>query len=173
VYVRGMDTGNIDSFLKYYESVRNRTTRVIDSIPPDRIDWTPKEGFFTFGDVIRHVAAIERYMFAENAVGNWSRYPGFDRSLADGYEAVKRFFHTTHAETVAMLRPLTAEDLKRDCTTPAGTKLPAWKWLRAMEEHEIHRRGQMYLMLNLCYVARPPLYGLTAEEVLERSYRLP
>ena len=76
-----MEITNIDSFLKYYDSVRKRTTRVVESVPPDRIDWTPKPGFFTFGDAIRHIAAIERYMFAENARGKWSRYPGYGREL--------------------------------------------------------------------------------------------
>jgi uncharacterized damage-inducible protein DinB len=164
-----MEITNIESFLKYYESVRKRTTRVIETIPADKIDWTPKTGFFTFGDLIRHIAAIERYTFAENARGNWSKYPGCDRSLADGYEEVRRFFDRMHAETVGILSGLTAEDLKRDCTTPAGTKLATWKWLRALVEHEIHHRGQMYLMLNLCEVDRPRLYGLTSEEVLARS----
>jgi uncharacterized damage-inducible protein DinB len=164
-----MEITNIDSFLKYYESVRKRTTRVIEKIPPEKIEWTPKPGFFTFGDAMRHIAAIERYMFAENAKGNWSRYPGYGRELADGYDAVVRFFHRMHGETIEMLRTLTPEDLQRDCTTPAGTSLPTWKWLRAMVEHEIHHRGQMYLMLNLCEIERPRLYGLTAEQVLEKS----
>ena len=164
-----MEISNIDSFLAYYESVRKRTTGVIASIPRDRLEWTPKAGFFTFGDVIRHIAAIERYMFAENVSGNWSRYPGYGRELADGYEEVVRFFEKTHQETIEILRQLSPEDLKTDCITPAGTKLAEWKWLRAMVEHEIHHRGQMYLMLNLCDVERPRLYGLTSEEVLERS----
>src|SRR5215475_7352406 len=165
-----MEISNLQSFLSYYESIRKRTERVIERIPPERIDWTPKEGFFTFGDAIRHIAAIERYMFAENACGNWSRYSGYDRSLADGYDAVVRFFRTCHAETIAMLQPLTPDDLKRDCVTPAGKNLATWKWLRAMVEHEIHHRGQMYLMLNLCEIERPKLYGLTSEEVHERSH---
>jgi len=164
-----MEITNIDLFLKYYESVRNRTTRVIERIPPELIDWTPKAGFFTFGDVVRHIAAIERYMFAENATGKWSRYPGCGRELADGYENVKTFFAEKHRETIDMLRGLTAEDLARDSVTPAGTKLATWKWLRAMVEHEIHHRGQMYLMLNLCGVEAPRLYGLTSEEVREKS----
>ena len=164
-----MEITNIESFLRYYESVRQRTMRVVQIIPPDRIDWTPKPGFFTFGDVVRHIAAIERYMFAENAAGNWSRYPGYGRELADGYEDVVRFFETTHRETVDILGKLTPDQLQRQCTTPAGTKLAIWKWLRAMVEHEVHHRGQMYLMLNLCDIDRPRLYGLTSEEVLERS----
>jgi len=164
-----MEISNIESFLSYYESVRKRTTRVLETIPPDKLEWTPTPGFFTFGDAIRHIAAIERYMFAENVSGNWSRYPGHGRELADGYDEVVRFFHTKHHETIEILRRLTPEDLRTECTTPAGTKLAKWKWLRAMVEHEIHHRGQMYLMLNLCGVERPRLYGLTSEEVLERS----
>jgi uncharacterized damage-inducible protein DinB len=164
-----MEITNIDSFLKYYESVRGRTTRVIERIPPDRIEWTPKTGFFTFGDLLRHIAAIERFMFAENATGKWSKYNGCGRELADGFDALRRFFDTCHQETVEMLRALSPGDLKREAVTPAGTKLQTWKWLRAMIEHEIHHRGQMYLMLNLCGVETPRLYGLTSEEVREKS----
>ena len=94
---------------------------------------------------------------------------GYGRELADGYENVVAFFHQSHRETVEILRTLDDADLKKECTTPAGTKLQVWKWLRAMVEHEIHHRGQMYLMLNLLDVERPRLYGLTAEEVLEKS----
>ena len=39
----------------------------------------------------------------------------------------------------------------------------------AMVEHEVHHRGQIYLMLNMLEVSTPPLYGLTSEEVRARS----
>ena len=57
----------------------------------------------------------------------------------------------------------------RKCTTPAGIPMTTWKWLRAMVEHEVHHRGQIYLMLGMLGVETPPLYGLTEEEVRERS----
>jgi uncharacterized damage-inducible protein DinB len=38
-----------------------------------------------------------------------------------------------------------------------------------MIEHEVHHRGQIYLMLGMLNVATPPLYGLTAEQVRQRS----
>jgi hypothetical protein len=34
---------------------------------------------------MRHLATVERYMFAENMQGKPSRYPGHGRELADGY----------------------------------------------------------------------------------------
>ena len=38
-----------------------------------------------------------------------------------------------------------------------------------MVEHEAHHRGQIYLMLGMLGVPTPPLYGLTEEQVRERS----
>jgi uncharacterized damage-inducible protein DinB len=64
---------------------------------------------------------------------------------------------------------LSDEALQRKCQTPAGVPITTWKWLRAMVEHEAHHRGQLYLMLGMLNVQTPPLYGLTSEEVRERS----
>ena len=164
-----MEITNIDSFLKYYDSVRKRTTRVVESVPPNRIDWTPKPGFFTFGDAIRHIAAIERYMFAENAQRNPSRYPGHGPELADGYDDVIAFLDRMHAESMAIFNALSEADLESKCVTPAGTPITVWKWLRAMIEHEVHHRAQIYMMLGMIGVPTPPLYGLTSEEVRARS----
>lgn len=122
-----MEIQTIEGFLKYYENIRTRTTRVVDCIPPERIEWSHHEDKFTLGDLVRHLAGTERYMFAENVRGNPSSYPGHDRELADGYEAVKKCFA------------------------------------------ELHHRGQIYLMLGMLGVETPPLYGLTEEEVRERS----
>jgi uncharacterized damage-inducible protein DinB len=38
-----------------------------------------------------------------------------------------------------------------------------------MLEHEIHHRGQLYLMLSMIGVNTPPIYGLTEEQLRERS----
>jgi uncharacterized damage-inducible protein DinB len=40
--------------------------------------------------------------------------------------------------------------------------------MRAMVEHEIHHRGQIYIYLAL-EVPTPALYGMTSEQVMERS----
>jgi uncharacterized damage-inducible protein DinB len=38
-----------------------------------------------------------------------------------------------------------------------------------MVEHEVHHRGQIYVMLGMLGVSTPPLFGLTSEEVRARS----
>lgn len=160
---------NIREFLDYYEKVRQRTLRVIACIPPEKYDWSYCEGKFSFADIIRHIAAIERHMYGENAQRRSSRYPGHGKVLADGPENVREFFNRMHAESMDIFGRLTDSDLEQKCITPGGTPITIWKWLRAMVEHEIHHRAQIYTYLGMLGIATPPIYGLTSEEVRERS----
>ena len=146
-----MEIRSVEQFLEYWSSLRGRTRRVVECIPPERLEWTYRAGAFTFGDLVRH------------------RYPGCGRELADGYEVVLEYLDRLDAEAKAIIASLTAADLTRKCQTPAGASITTWKWLRAMVEHEAHHRGQIYLMLNMLEVPTPPLYGLTSEEVRARS----
>ncbi|MFW6192339.1 MAG: DinB family protein [Gemmatimonadota bacterium] len=166
-----MEIRSSEAFLPYYENIRARTERVIECVPPDQLEWRPRADAFSFGDLIRHLGAIERYMFAENVQRRPSRYPGHGPELASGWEGVLAFSRRMHAESVGIFGGPSSEDLQHRCTTPAGSTLPVWKWLRAMVEHEVHHRGQLYLMLRMLGVTTPPLYGLTSEEVEDRSER--
>ena len=164
-----MEIRSVSQFLAYWDSLRGRTRRVVACIPPDQLEWTHRAGSFTLGDLVRHLATIERYMYAETIAGRPSRYPGCGRDLADGYAAVLEYFDRLDVEARSIIGALSDADLERKCHTPAGAHITTWKWLRAMVEHEAHHRGQIYLMLNMLGVPTPPLYGLTSEEVRARS----
>lgn len=162
---------SIASFTEYWSHARARTTRVLDRLPESDLEWSYAPGRFTFGDLFRHLAGIERYMYAENVRGKPSAYPGHAASLAAGIDTVRAYVARCHEESLAIFRSLADADLQRKCTTPAGTPITTWKWLRAMAEHEAHHRGQLYLMASMRGISVPPLYGLTEEDVLKRSTR--
>lgn len=164
-----MQISETGQFIDYFEKIRARTTRVIACVPPERIEWTHHPGKFTLGDLIRHIGATERYMFAENAIGGVSRYPGCGRELAEGYEKTLAYLDICHSESIDIFANLSQEDLVGKCITPGGATITVWKWLRAMVEHEIHHRGQIYMMLGILGVDTPPLYGLTSEQVRDQS----
>ena len=164
-----MEIRSVDGFLAYLGRVRERTERVVELVPEGRFDWRPEPDAFSFADLLRHVAALERYMFAENVRGRPSRYPGHGPELAGSPAEVRAFWRRCRREALELYGELSDDDLERRCTTPAGAELRTWKWLRAMIEHEVHHRGQLYLMLRMVSVETPPLYGLTSEEVLARS----
>lgn len=156
-------------FLSWHEGVRRRTRALAEAVPEDRLEWAPAPGRFTAGDLLRHIAATERWMWAENALLRPSRYPGHGPELASGKTAVLEYLDAMHAESVEVFASLTPQALQERCTTVGGVAMPIWKWLRLMVEHEIHHRGQLYEILGLAGVAVPPLYGLTEPEVRERS----
>jgi uncharacterized damage-inducible protein DinB len=159
----------VGPFIDHLRSVHSRTRRLILCIPPDRLEWAPAAGKFTFGDLVRHLAGIERYMYAETVQGKPSRYHGHGRDLADGFDPVLAYYDHLHDASVGIFAALDDAAFQSKCTTPAGTPITTWKWLRAMIEHEAHHRGQMYLMLGILGIPTPPLYGLTSEEVQARS----
>jgi uncharacterized damage-inducible protein DinB len=166
-----MDVSTPATFMDNLTSVHQRTRKVIMCIPPADVEWAPALGKFSFGDIIRHLAGIERYMYAENVRGKKSRYAGHGRNLADGFDKIIAYYDRLHQESRTIFSALDAKALAGRSTTPAGTPITTWKWLRAMLEHEAHHRGQIYLMLGLRGIKTPPIYGMTSEEVIARSVR--
>jgi uncharacterized damage-inducible protein DinB len=154
-----------DELLHYFEQVRERTMRTVRCIPPDKLEWTCRKGGFTLGGLARHIAATERYVFAECACGRPSQYKGCGRDLADGLECVIAFMERMHAESLSVFREMSNEDLKAKGTSPEGRPVTAWKMLRAMVEHEAHHRGQIYVYLGILGVAVPSLFGLNARQL--------
>jgi uncharacterized damage-inducible protein DinB len=164
-----MEIRDADTFVPYWRNIRKRTRRIIDCIPRDRFDWSHMDGAWTLADLVRHLAAAERWMFAENVRRRPSRYAGRGREHADGADEVIAYMDRLHAESCDIFAALTPDDLNAKCETPGGVEITVWKWLRAMVEHECHHRGQIYLMLGMLDIDMPPLYGLTEEEVEARS----
>jgi uncharacterized damage-inducible protein DinB len=164
-----MEITRLAPFLDYLDRVHERTRRVVMHIRPSDLEWAPAPDKFSFGDLVRHLATIERYMYGETVQGRPSAYPGHGRELADGFDATIAFYDRLHAESRALFAQLSDARLAEKCLTPAGTPITVGKWLRAMIEHEAHHRGQIYLMLGMRGVSTPPLYGLTSEEVRSRS----
>jgi len=160
---------DLAEFLNHLEKIRLRTRRVAECIPADRVEWAYKPGAFTPGDLVRHLAVTERYIWAETVHRRRPMYTTHGRELADGRDAVLAFLDRMHAESVTLFRALTPVMLAEKCDTPDGALVTTWKWLRMLPEHEIHHRGQLYTILSFLDVATPPIFGLTSEEVRARS----
>jgi hypothetical protein len=77
------------SFVEYWRSFRGRTMRVLDRIPAEDLEWSHLPGKYTFGDIFRHLAGIERYMYGETVQHRPSTYPGHSAALAAGPDAVR------------------------------------------------------------------------------------
>jgi DinB superfamily len=154
--------------IDYFERVRARTMRVVACVPPSSIDWTYRAGKFTLGDLIRHLASIERWMFAENAQRKPSRYPGHGRELADGYDAAIAYMREMHEQSMSIFRSLTEADLDAKCMTPGDAELTVRKWFFPLwETARSDARGE----LGADAVATTPSCAQRAELRRPRSHR--
>lgn len=165
-----MEIRDLSIFLDYFDKVHERTMRVARCIPPDKVDYSYREGKFTLGDIARHIALANRLIFADTLSDRPCRYAGCGRELAPTYEEILALMQRLHTESREILSGLT--DLNGKCRTPDGASITRWKWMRAMVEHEAHHRGQIYMYLAMLGVPTPPLYGLTSEQIMEKSASL-
>jgi hypothetical protein len=94
-----MEIHDLNVFRDYFDKIHKRTMRVVRCIPPDKVDWSFREGKFTLGDLARHIAAANRYIFAEPLAGKPSRYAGCGRQLAPSYDEILSFMEALHRES--------------------------------------------------------------------------
>src|SRR3954453_11454639 len=113
---------DLDEFLHHLARVRERTRRAAACIPAEHGEWTYKPGAFTLGDLVRHIAVTERFIWAETVHNRPTAYVSHGRELADGREPVLALLDRLHEESLAQFRALTAEMLAAKCATPEGTK---------------------------------------------------
>src|SRR2546429_660918 len=117
---------DLAEFLHYVDRVRERTRRVAACIPPEHIEWSYKPDAFTLGDLVRHIAVTERFIWAETAHDRPSRYATHGRELADGRAAILALLDRLHEESMAQFRLLTPEMLATTCPRrPPHRAMPA------------------------------------------------
>lgn len=152
-------------FVNYWHRVRERTVALVPTIPADLVDWNPGAGAMTVGDTLRHLAVTERWLFVEVARGGTSAYVTHGPELGASLREIVALLNRNHADSMTILKGFRDADWQRSIVTPGGATMASWKWLRAMVEHEVHHRGQLYLMLRLRGIVTPPIFGMTSEAV--------
>lgn len=164
-----MEIITINRFLEYYEDTRSITNKVLAAIPHDKLDWTYRESKFTIGDLIRHIAAIERFVFAEMAIGHKPCYKGCKSDITIGYNSVFDYFGAMHVQTIKILETISDVSLSNNISLIKGREIPLKNLLRNMIIHEVHHRGALCIYLNLLGVSTPPVLGLMEEQLIELS----
>ena len=157
---------SVRAFGEYFDGVRRRTVHFARQVPPGSIDWAPKAGEYTCGDVIRHLAASEAMFTGVVADGVW-RYGGHERGRGATLEAVLALLDAQHEAARTALARVADTTLgeERPSLEPGARPIRAWRVLMAMCEHEVHHRSQLASYLTLMGVEAPDIFGLGVEDV--------
>jgi uncharacterized damage-inducible protein DinB len=159
---------SIPDFIKYFEGIRKRTLNYTRVLPLDRLDWAPKEGEFTCGDILRHFIASEQ-MFVGVVLENRWKYPGHENDGDQSLDNLLARMEAVHAEMMSKLEQLPGPALNEARLSPEGHPVKAWRWLMVMAEHEIHHRSQLAVYQSLMGVQPPHIFGLGVEELIALS----
>lgn len=155
---------SVGAFLDYFEGVRKRTLTFLKQIPPDRIDFTPYPGKFTFGDLVRHLASVEA-MYARALLGGEWTYEGHGPEHGATLEAALAYLERQHALAMAQLRAAPDSLLQEKRPTLHGHPVRVWHLLMALAEHEVHHRAQVSQYLVALGQEAPMVFGLKIEQV--------
>ena len=157
---------SVTDFIRYFESIRRRTWAVVDRVTPDLIDWAPRAGEFTCGEIVRHLAGAERFYVAKVIDDRWTS--DLEPGPPLDHAATRELLTRVHKEEMAHLATLPDAELAASRRDLEGGTVRGWRFLMAMVEHEVHHRSQLDAWLAEAGVEPPQLYGYRMEDVMSR-----
>ncbi|MDO8611212.1 MAG: DinB family protein [Dehalococcoidia bacterium] len=165
---------DIDSFLRWFDSVHRRALRDVGALPLEAERWSPAtlrqaqgergENAWGIGEIVRHIAGTRIYFArayrGEGWIADWP--PPITESQSSWLPALE----ASAAEFRSRIEGTPDEWLTRKVPLidSEGT-ISGWRILMMMVEHEIHHRSQIDTYAGLNGWEPPHIYGRSAEQV--------
>lgn len=159
-----------ESLMTEIEREGKSTTRILERVPREKLDWQPHPKSMTLGALASHIASLPAgvvIMLKEGKRDVSQARPGPART-GDFVAAFQR----NVAELKTALSAISDEVLLKERFsfmrgTEVLTSFPKIALIRTvMMNHSIHHRGQLTVYLRLLDVPVPAMYGSSADENL-------
>ena len=146
------------------------TRRVLERVPPEKLEWRPHRTSMTLGQLAMHVASIPE------RIAQLAQREGFDASQANfepeqpkSKAEILDAFERSVTSAEGYLSGLSSEAASQTwCLTSKGREVfsvPRSALLRSvMLNHWYHHRGQLSVYLRMLEVPMPVIYGRSADE---------
>ncbi len=158
---------DIDSYLRFFGSVRRRTERDVAALPPAAA-WRPPvvggETGWGIGQIAAHIGASRLYFASAYRGEGWiweeaGADPGDQRTWLSWCESSAEQFVALLCET-----PVDWLTRRVEMIDTPGT-LSGWRLLMMMIEHEVHHRSQIDAYAGLEGWPVPDIFNRSAESV--------
>jgi uncharacterized damage-inducible protein DinB len=147
--------------LRRWRFIRQGTETLLNTIPEDKVNWSPNPKMRSMGDVIRHLIWSEAQFIGATITGTYAP-PSFESLQRDcpTLASLCERWQRLHAECLEGLKRMTAADFYRDIPSPydPARTLPAVLVLSFHVEHEIHHRSQLLQYTSLLGVSVPSVF---------------
>ena len=155
--------------LRELEAEERTTRRVLERVPPDKLDWKPHARSMTLGGLAQHVAATPGAI-ARSSIPDAYPVESFSPDpQPSGVAQILKAHEDSMKEARAVLAALDDARAAAQWSMTMGGQpiltLTRLEWIRTyMLNHWIHHRGQLSVYLRELNVPVPAMYGPSADE---------
>ena len=140
----------------HWAGVRKGLYQALEALSDEQLGFVPREGLWSLGEVVRHIANAEEGWFRYAVTHELEGWP--EGYTADEYGTVaslQALLAQVHGHTEAYLSTIDAADVDQVVELPWGPEVTLRWVIWHVLEHEIHHRGEIYLMLGLLGLEAP------------------
>jgi uncharacterized damage-inducible protein DinB len=144
-----------DLYLRYWPYVREGLFQALDQLADEQLAFTPREGLWSLGQIACHIAEAEEGWFRHIVTGELTSWPEYRPEDYASVSAVKGLLDQVHGRTITYLESLDEAGLDQVIEASWGGKFSLrWVFWHVLE-HEVHHRGEIFLLLGLLGMDAP------------------
>jgi uncharacterized damage-inducible protein DinB len=145
---------NATELFGHWNEVRNGLLAALDKLTDVLLDFRPREGLWSVKETVVHIAGTEEGWLRCYTANRMHENPP-QAIVYPTIEMLKALLAKEHAVTEAQFAENTEAVLAQACQLPWGAQvMMSWAVWHVIE-HEIHHRGEVYLMLGLMGIEAP------------------
>ena len=140
--------------LNHWNTVRDGLLDALGKINNAQLDFRPRDGLWSLRETVVHIAGTEQGWLRFYTANKWHE----NEPQAENYptiESLTRLLEKEHTETGMQFSGNIESLLAKECLLPWGSKCTMEWAVWHVIEHEIHHRGEIYLMLGLMDIEAP------------------
>ncbi len=140
----------------HWDAVRAGLIQALDQLTDAQLDFTPRAGLWSLRETVCHIAGAEEG-WLRHIVPNAPDWMGFGYAAGDypTVASLKSLLAEVHARTAAQFGADADALLDQVVALPWGPQVRLEWAVWHVLEHEIHHRGEVYLMLGLLGMEAP------------------
>ncbi len=145
---------NPQKLFLYLEELHRSNLSCLELIPEDKLDFHPVQELYTLRNTLHHMYANQKFynVTAKSGRMDVSVYKKFMADKPTGKAELKKFMEEVFAETKELSK--NPDFFRKQVGTIAGVRTVLNLYLGELE-HQLHHRGQVYLMLRMLKIQPP------------------
>ncbi len=145
---------NAKELFQHWSDVRAGLVAGLDKLTDAQLDFSPRDGLWSLRETVVHTAGTEDGWLRCYTANQWRENPPEAKNYPT-VESLKNLLAEAHARTQSQFAQGADGLLEQVCQLPWGAQVSMEWAVWHVLEHEIHHRGEIYLMLGLMGMEAP------------------